>query len=472
MTTTSSDLHPSFLGLDPTGALSAALRNGGVYADLFVESVARAFVRIEGGEIVRAAEDKERGFAIRRVSAAGTTRSATSTAIDQATLADLAADIGRGRAPGASTIVLASAPKVHPTAARVRPEAVTIERRIELARLAERIARGVSPAIKEASVTVRDAVRTTAVAGSDGRSAIAEHVRAIVAVEVIASEGDVTQSAFEAAGGCGGLELVDEAIVEGTARLAAERAVRMVHARPCPAGEMPVVLAAEAGGTFVHEAVGHSLEADLVIEGLSALGDRVGEVVASSLVTVVDDATIPGKNGTFEIDDEGVPAERTVLIDRGVLVSLLYDERTARFLGARSTGNGRRESFRHRPIVRMSNTMIAPGGDDPAAIIRDTPRGLYVVRMGGGEVDTVTGQFVFEVNEAYSIEDGAIGPAVRGATLAGDSGEALLAIDRVGSDLGFGIGTCGKEGQDVPVSDAEPTIRIPSLVVGGASEAS
>ncbi|MCK6551946.1 TldD/PmbA family protein [Myxococcota bacterium] len=460
--------------LDPTAPLTAALARGGAYADLFAEDSEGAAVRVEGAAVVRAARERSRGLAVRILTADGKTRIATSTALDAAEAKTLAAELAGAMAlaPGGGkpevTVALPRAPHTFTSRPDAHPGQTPLARRITLAELADRVARGVSPEVREVSVTVRDGLRRTFVSGADGRIAAVEQPRALVAVEVIASNGAVTQSAFEAAGGAGGLELVDEALVEHTARLAAERAVRILRARPAPAGEMPVVIAAEAGGTFVHEAVGHSLEADAVLEGMSALGERVGETIARAFVSVVDDATLLGKNGSFPVDDEGVPAERTVLVDRGVLVGLLHDERSARLMGTRSSGKGRRESFRSRPIVRMSNTMILPGPDDPAEILRDTPSGLYVVRMGGGEVDTVTGQFVFEVNEAFLIEDGALGAPVRGATLAGDAAEVLASIDRVGRDLGFGIGTCGKDGQDVSIADAEPTIRVPSLVVGGA----
>jgi TldD protein len=462
MTRTSSDFASAASALDPWAALQRASSGGAAYADLFVESCTRSLVAIQGGEIVRASAGEERGMAIRALIGGGRTRFASSTAIDRTILDGLARDLGSDRA---SAIPLEPAATLN--FGSVRSEAAPIEAKIALARAAERAARSVSPEVKEVSVSVRGELRRTILFGSDGRSVDRTSARSIAAIEVIASDGSVSQSALEAAGGTGELDQVSLEVVEAIALLAARRAVTMVHAEPAPSGEMAVVLAAEAGGTFVHEAVGHSLETDLVLKGLSALGERMGETVASRLVTVADDATIPGKNGSFAADDEGTPAERTVLIDRGVLVGLLHDERTARAMGARSTGKGRRESFRYRPIVRMSNTMIAPGSDDPQAIIRATDRGLYVVRMGGGEVDTVTGQFVFEVNEAYLIENGAIGRPVRGATLAGDCQEVLLAIDRVGSDLGFGIGTCEKDGQSVPITDAEPTIRIPSLIVGG-----
>lgn len=456
--------------LDPFPALARARSAGAAFADVFVEEVLRSSVRLERGQIKEVTRDRDRGIAVRAVMPSGQTRFATATRIDRPTLEELASDVASGtREPGAAgDRSPAAAPTFLCTAADLRPEAFAVSRKIQLVELGDRVARGVSSDVKQVSVALRDGVRRTAIAASDGRLIAVEHVRVIFAIEVIAANGDQTQSSFEAIGGAGGFDLATEAAIERTARITAERAVRMLHAEPAAGGVMPVVLAAEAGGTFVHEAVGHSLEADLVLDGLSALGERIGERVAAPSVTVIDDATMLHRNGSFLADDEGVNGQRTVLIDRGILVSLLHDQRTALLMGAASTGQGRRESFRHRPIVRMSNTMIAPGPDDPAAIIRDTERGLYVVRMGGGEVDTVTGQFVFEVNEAYRIEHGAVSAPVRGATLAGDAAEVLLAIDRVGSDLGFGIGTCGKDGQDVPISDGEPTIRIPSLVVGGS----
>lgn len=467
MTLTFNDLRARFLGLEPE-PLPRLAQGGGAYADLFVEDALLAAVRLEGGEVVRVARDRQRGFALRSISADGRTRIASSTSLDGSAALALAKEIAF---PGGAPAAPAADPTLYgmfDAAVAIRPESISLDRRIELAQLADRTARACSPHIKEVSATVRDVVRRTAIAGSDGRIVAQEHVRAIVAVEAIASDGTSTQSAFEAAGGAGGFEQLSEEIVAGCAKLAAERAVRMLFARAAPAGEMPVVLAAEAGGTFVHEAVGHSLEADLVLEELSALGKRTGEKVASEKISVLDDSTLFDKNGSFLVDDEGARAEKTLLIDRGVVVSLLTDQRTAMMLGTRSSGKGRRESFRDRPIVRMSNTMIAPGTDDPAQIVRDTHRGLYVVRMGGGEVDTITGQFVFEVSEAYLIENGAIGDPVRGATLAGDCAEVLETIDRVGNDLGFGVGTCGKDGQDVPIADAEPTIRVPALVVGGS----
>lgn len=241
----------------------------------------------------------------------------------------------------------------------------------------------------------------------------------------------------------------------------------MLEARPAPAGKMAVVMAGEAGGTMIHEACGHGLEADLVQKQLSVYAGKKGQKVASDLITVIDDPTIPGKYGSYRFDDEGMPGQKSVLIENGILKDYMYDYLTARKEGRHSTGNGRRESYHDRPIPRMTNTFIAPGKDDPASILKETREGLLVKRMGGGQVNTTNGDFVFDVAEGYLIQDGKIGPAVRGATLTGNGPEVLKIIDRVGSDLGFALGTCGKDGQGVPVGDAQPTIRISQLVVGG-----
>jgi TldD protein len=242
----------------------------------------------------------------------------------------------------------------------------------------------------------------------------------------------------------------------------------MLSAGRAPAGPMPVVLSSKAGGTMVHEAVGHGLEADLAQAGMSVYTGKIGTQVASPLVTVIDDATIPNARGSYSFDDEGVPARKTVLVEDGVLKRYLYDRLSAMKDGCESTGNGRRESYHAKPIVRMSNTLIAPGGSSPGSIIREVDRGLFVRKMGGGQVNTVTGDFVFEVSEGYLLEKGEIGEPVRGATLTGNGPEILKKVTKIGNDLGFGIGTCGKDGQGAPVSDAQPTLLISEITVGGA----
>lgn len=236
---------------------------------------------------------------------------------------------------------------------------------------------------------------------------------------------------------------------------------------PPPLGPMPVLLAAKAGGTFVHEAIGHGLEADLILKNVSVFANRLGKKIAHADISVLDDPTLPHAFGSYSCDDEGHPTQPTTLIENGRLKSYLHSRLTAREMNAQPTGNGRRESYRHPPIVRMSNTYISPGRRDPAALLNDVQNGILVEQMGGGEVDTLTGHFVFEVNKAYRIRRGKKQERIRAATLAGNCLDVLRQDVQVGSDLGFGIGTCGKDGQDVPVSDGQPTILIPHLRVCG-----
>jgi TldD protein len=240
----------------------------------------------------------------------------------------------------------------------------------------------------------------------------------------------------------------------------------MLDAPHAPAGRMPVVLQAEAGGTMIHEACGHALEADFVLKGISIFANRFDQKVASSKITVIDDKTLPNKFGSYNFDDEATPAQKTVLIDKGILKSFMTDIYTSRLLNLPLTSNGRRQSFKSRPVPRMSNTFIAPGEDDPEAIIGSIDYGLLVKKMGGGEVNVVTGDFVFEVTEGYLIEKGKVKNPVRGAILTGNGPKILEIIDMVGTDLKFQTGICGKY-DHVPVSDGQPTLRIPEIVVGG-----
>jgi TldD protein len=230
-----------------------------------------------------------------------------------------------------------------------------------------------------------------------------------------------------------------------------------------------VVLRRGAGGVLFHEACGHGLEADLVEKDASVFRGRVGQQVASPLVTLVDDGTYAREWGTYAIDDEGAPAQRNVLIDHGVLTDYMWDLVRARKAGRASTGNGRRETYQHLPMVRMTNTFLLAGDDDPDDIIRDTGTGLYCVALGGGQVDTATGDFVFGITEAYMIEDGEVTEPIRAAQLIGNGPETLRLVDAVGRDFDTWAGTCGKSGQGVPVSSGQPTLRVAELTVGGTA---
>jgi len=325
-----------------------------------------------------------------------------------------------------------------------------------------------SKLIKQVKVIYSDSIQEVLLINSKGEHSQEVRPGLIFLVQVVASKGHDIQTGYEAIGGRTGMELFDGPYSpENIAKLAAKRAISMLDADLAPTGPMTVVLSSEAGGTMIHEAIGHGLEADIAQKGLSVFSNRLGEKVASPVITVIDDATIPGKRGSFYYDDEGTPAQKTVLVENGILKGYMYDCLSALKAKASSTGNGRRESYQHVPIPRMTNTFIAPGEISPEEIISSTPKGLFVKKMGGGQVDTVSGDFVFEVNEGYLIEKGKMTRPIRGATLIGNGPKVLQGIDMVGSDLGYQVGTCGKDGQTAPVADAQPTLRIQQIIVGG-----
>jgi TldD protein len=267
-----------------------------------------------------------------------------------------------------------------------------------------------------------------------------------------------------------GFELFDMYDVDELARRAAGRALTKLAARPAPSGAMPVVIASGGGGVLFHEACGHGLEADLVAKGASVFRDRVGQQVASKGVTVVDDGTMAKEWGNIAIDDEGNPAQRNVLIDDGILTDYMWDHLRARKEGRPSSGNGRRQSYQHLPMVRMTNTYLLAGTDDPDEIVASTEKGVLVKHLGGGQVNTATGDFVFGMTEAYLIEDGKVTEPLREGNLIGNGPEVLQRIDALGNDFAMGPpGTCGKDGQGVPVGDGVPTLRVSSLTIGGTA---
>jgi len=449
-------------------AIKVALKHGGDYADVFVESKRSLSVQLEDGKIEKLLKGTDAGVGIRVIfqgkSAYGYTNEFSQEAILD--LAKTVSKASKGPAPQ-KTIDLRS---INPTVdfiIKIPPEEVESRKKINMLKDADQTARAYHQSIKQVLVVYRESVQTVRIATSDGVTADDRRVHTLALVQVIAAENGTIQTGYEPVGGHIGFELFDEHPLNVVSEKAAARAVMMLKARRAPAGRMPVVIASEAGGTMIHEAIGHGLEADLAGQGLSVYSEKLGQNVASSLITVVDDATLPNRRGSFRFDDEATPSQRTVLVDRGVLVAYMYDRLNALKEGKRSTGNGRRESYQHRPIPRMSNTFIVPGSDSPEEIIRSVQHGLLVKKMGGGQVNTVTGDFVFEIQEGYIIKNGLVGEPVRGATLTGNGPQILKSMDMVASDLGFAIGTCGKDAQGVPVSDAMPTVRIPEIVVGG-----
>jgi TldD protein len=468
------------VGLEIEPILTAALRHGGALSELFFEETSSTRVFYEEGKVDRIMDGIDRGVGL-RIIFDGRQVYGYSTDLTQKSLMKLAETLseavksgssaGGQSGKGLSKIEWGQARQLSAEISGYKiarsPRKIGIADKIELARRGDKGARGELPDARQISSVVLDTFRKILVFNSDGLISQDSKTYLQMYVQVVGSRDGRVESAYESDGGYVGLEFFDEKPPETFGQAAARRVKILLGAKPAPAGTMAVVIAAEAGGTMIHEAVGHGLEADLACNGLSVYEGKIGKSVASSLITVLDDGTMPAKRGSFAFDDEGTPSQKNVLIENGILKGYMVDKISAMKFDLMATGNGRRESFRHIPIVRMTNTYIAPGRDDPDEILKSTAKGIYVKGMGGGQVDTVTGDFVFAVTEGYLIENGKLGAPIRGATLVGNGPKVLSIVDRVGTDLGFSTGTCGKDGQGAPVTDAQPTIRIPELTVGG-----
>lgn len=447
--------------------LGAALKRGGDFADVFIEERQSTMISLEDGRVERVQLGIDKGAGV-RVLSGETAAYAYTNDLSKEDLLHAAETASRAVAQGnGAEVATLRRPEVA-GAVDTGIDDVPLDKKVAAVVAADKAARATDPAVRQVVAGYGDLVQRVTVANSEGVFVEEERSRLRFTVNVVAAEGTVIQTGFEALGSTAGFaKAFSERPPEDMARVAAERATALLQAAPAPAGRMTVVLAAEAGGTMVHEACGHGLEADLVQKGLSVYGVDKGEPVASESITVIDDATLPGKYGSYVFDDEGVKARPVVLIENGRLKDFLYDRKTARKEQHESNGHGRRESYQHKPIPRMANTYIAAGKTPPEEVIREAKSGFLVKKMGGGQVNTANGDFVFEVAEGYLIEDGDVGPLVRSATLTGNGPAVLKKVTLVGRDLGFTIGTCGKDGQGVPVSDAQPTLLVPELIVGG-----
>lgn len=321
--------------------------------------------------------------------------------------------------------------------------------------------------VRQVSLAYRRSSQEVWIGNDEGRIVKDIRIYTVLSMVVVVEKDEGLESGYEVIGGTKGDEILKDkdpfAIAEGVLR----RAIVSLTAEPAPAGVMDVVIAGSAGGTMIHEACGHGLEADIVRKEGSVYADKIGKEVASPYVTLIDDGTLPGLGGSINFDDEGTPARRTVLIERGILKGYLTDRLSSKVMGLPLTGNGRREGFEDFPIPRMTNTFLEPGEHEFEEIVSAVKYGLLVLKMGGGEVNSTDGNFVFKVNEGYLIENGKIGKPVRGAILVGNGPEVLRSIKMVGKDITFDIGMCGKDGQSVPVGDGQPTVLVGGLVVGG-----
>ncbi|MDI6729548.1 MAG: TldD/PmbA family protein [Thermodesulfovibrionales bacterium] len=448
--------------------IKRVLSNGGEYADIFIEHRKSTAVQLEDDKIEKVIAGATAGVGIRLIYS-GKTAYAYSNDFSENVLMDLADTVSKAAAGAERDIIIDMKRKSPEVTFLIKkyPGTIPMSEKIALVKLGNDAARKFDQRIKQVNVMYRDSCQRVKIYTSEGLVSEDERVYTLGVVQVIAIDGEVIQTGYEPVSGLIGYELFDENPMDRVALKAAQRAVMMLKAKRAQGGRMPVVISSEAGGTMIHEAIGHGLEADLAQQGLSVYSKKIGQQVASTAITVIDDATLPNKRGSFSFDDEGTSSKRNVLVKDGILQGYMYDRYTAMVDRTSSTGNGRRESYEHKPVPRMTNTFIAPGSLSQDEVIRSVDKGLIVKKMGGGQVNTVTGDFVFEVQEGYVIENGMIGEPVRGATLIGNGPEVLKSIDMVASDLGFSVGTCGKDGQGVPVSDAMPTLRIPEMVVGG-----
>ncbi|SNZ02849.1 TldD protein [Persephonella hydrogeniphila] len=447
--------------------LTKLMSEGGDYGEIFYEKHFSTFLNFEDNRIQKGSEGFDKGVGIRLIKNGKTYYGYTSD-LSKNSLEEVVRSLVKIDGEGKTKVGLRYMTGY--TKVILDPEDYFPERKKEILLKANDIVRSYDSRIKQAGITLKDSKREILIINTEGEIVEDTQIRVALYVEAIAEENGYMYRGYESAGGLSGYEFFerdDIDIIDYISSKAAHRAVLGLNAKHPPAGSMPVVISSEAGGTMIHEAVGHGLEADLAEKGLSVYAGKIGEKVASELITVIDDGTIPAKMGSYNFDDEGVPAQKTVLIENGYLKSFLYDRLTAMQTGKSSTGNGRRDTYRNIPIVRMRNTYIAPGKDNPHDFIKDIKKGLYVVKMGGGQVNTVNGDFMFEVIEGYMIEKGEITYPVKGASLLGNGPQAMRDVEAVGYDLGWAIGTCGKSGQAAPVGDGQPTIKIKSLVVGG-----
>jgi len=451
--------------------LSRAMSAGGEWAEVFVEDVTTMSAHLDDGRIEELGSRARRGAGIRVVKG-DTTGFAHTSDLSPEGLATAARTAGAVAAGGASSTTVALGPMAPATRppVEVDPREVAKERKVGLLRAADEAGRAASDKITQFSAGYSDSRRFIQVATTDGIHTSDLQTRCLARASAIATGDAGMQTGYESVGRTVGFELFDDHDVTELARVAAEQAITKLSARPAPRATLPVVIGPGGGGVMFHEACGHGLEADLIAKKASVYAGRLGEMVASDLVTLVDDGTMAGEWGNLGIDDEGRSAQHNVLIRDGILEDYLWDVLRARKEGRASSGNGRRQSYQHLPMVRMTNTYLGNGSTDPADIIADTPEGIYVAGMGGGQVNTATGDFVFGIREAYLIEDGKITEPIREGNLIGNGPEVLRQIDAVGNDFAMGHpGMCGKDGQGVPVGDGTPTVRVPALTIGGTA---
>ncbi|RMF79752.1 MAG: TldD/PmbA family protein [Chloroflexi bacterium] len=453
--------------------LREALKTGADLAEIYVEDVTSTQLGFDDSKLEQAVHGADRGAGI-RVFFGNLVTYAYTDSLSENSLLDAAHAAASAGASSAKTQLIDLTERKSPLVYPVEKEldSMRIEDKAAILHRIDETARAYSPLIVQVFGSYGERVRRVWIYNSTGLMAHDERTFVEIRMGVVAKKNGTMQRSFRGFGGQKGLELLDDNDPTAVITEVAESAIKMLDAIPCPAGEMTVVMPNGWGGVLFHEACGHQMEADFITKGTSAYAGKVGEVVASPIITAIDDGTIPGRRGSLRFDDDGTPAQRTVLIERGVLKEYMWDLVEARRVGREaSTGNGRRESYRHMPMPRMTNTFIDNGEHDPQEIIESTKRGIYIKQMAGGQAELAKGDFVFNATEAYLIEEGKLTAPVRGATVFGNGPAVLKEIDMLGNDLALdpGMGICGK-GQSARVSVGQPTLRIPKVQVGGTDE--
>lgn len=454
--------------------LSTATRRGAAFAEVFAEDRRSTGFSFDEGRVDQVTSGRDRGAGV-RVVVGDTTGYAHTADLSEASLvaaAEAAAEAA-GMGDGAARVIAldGDGPRRHPVGeVRIDPRSIPKDARVDLLRAADDAARAYNPQVVQVSAGVADSRRRILVANTDGLHATDEVTRVLFRVNVVADADGGKQTGYQSMGRTTGWEAFDEYDVAAMGSDAARQAVVKLRARPAPTGAMPVVIARGTGGVLFHEACGHGLEADHIAKDASVYAGRMGELVASELVTLVDNGSMAGEWGALGIDDEGHPTQHNVLIQDGILVDYMWDHLRARDAGRAPSGNGRRESYDCLPMVRMTNTYVLAGPHDPDEIVAATDHGVYIAELGGGSVNTATGDFVFGMREAYLIENGQITEPLREGNLIGNGPQVLADIDMLAGDFAMGSpGTCGKDGQGVPVGDGQPTLRVSSMTVGGTA---
>jgi TldD protein len=450
--------------------LEAALSRGGDFAEIYIESTVQNSLSLDEEKISAATRGLDMGAGF-RVIKGEKTGYAFSDDLDPAKLREAAltaALIADGRA---SSSPKAFIPVTPPSFYLVEtaPDGVAAKLKAELLLKANASGRGFDQRITQFRAGFSDTTKRITIANSDGLYAEDTQTLTSLGTNALALEGSRRSMGYESKSGAFGFEHFDAKLAEEFGRKAAEMAVRNLPAEDAPAGEFPIVIASGFGGIFFHEAIGHSLEADGIRKKTSVFWDKLGKPIATPVVTLLDDGTYKGGWGSVNVDDEGQPGLKTVLIDKGTCSAFIQDKLSAGLMKMGQTGNGRRQSFRFYPIPRMTNTYLLPGESDPADIVKSVDKGIYISKIGGGNVDWTTGRFVFSVTEGSMIEGGKVTKPLKGIMLMGSGQDVLKNISLVGNDLLIiGGGTCGKDGQGKPVGFGNPTLKVDKITVGGA----